>query len=230
MKLACIQPSYIPWKGYFHLIHEADCFVFYDDAQYSKGSWRNRNQIIINGSLKWLNIPVNKGAWHLPINQVTVAKPFAVEHWRLLTEAYRKLEYFPFFQKIVEKIICYDEPNLSHLTVFQTLELCKIFGIKTPTVLMSDLKINSFKRTEKLLAMCKNLGATEYISGPSAMGYIKEEKFVEAGIKLTYFAYNYPEYPQQSKNFTHYVSILDLIFNLGEEAPEYIWGKHACRS
>jgi hypothetical protein len=227
LKVACIQPSYLPWKGYFHLIQQVDHFVFYDDAQYSKGSWRNRNQIIVNGSPKWLKVPVCKASWHFPINQVTIEAPYAQEHWRLIVEGYRKARHFPAYSEAVHEIVCRAERSLSNLTVFQTVELAKLLGVSTPWTLMSELHIES-KRTEKLVAMCQRLGATEYISGPSARDYIEPEKFDAAGIKLSYHEYRYPEYPQLSREFTHHVSVLDMLFNLGPEAPDYIWGKHAC--
>lgn len=230
MRVTCIQPSYIPWKGYFHLIQLADHFVFYDDAQYSKGSWRNRNQIIVNGTPKWLNIPVPQASWHQRISEVCISAPCGEEHWRLINEGYRRARYFERYRDEIRRIICHQEENLSQLTIHQTMRLARLLGIGTPCSLMSTLDLGSLRRTEKLVAMCLRLGATEYVSGPSARDYIEPERFDAAGIRLSFHEYRYPAYPQLSREFTHFVSAIDMVFNLGPEAPDYVWGKFACRA
>jgi hypothetical protein len=226
MRLATVQPCYLPWKGYFHLIRSVDHFVFFDDVQYPKGrSWRNRNQIIVNRIPKWINVPVQQSAWRLNINEVVIRESYSGEHWRLIVEGYRKAPYFAAFQKEVECIVRHEEKLLSRLTVHQTRELCRLLGIETSTSLSSELGIIGLHKTDRLVEMCRRLGATEYVSGPAAQEYIEPDKFEAAGIRLTYFTYDYPPYPQLSSQFTHFVSIIDMIFNLGPEVPNYIWGR-----
>jgi len=225
MKLATVQPCYLPWKGYFHLIQNVDHFVFFDDVQYPRGrTWRNRNQILVNGVPKWINVPVDRSAWRLNINEVTVREAYAEEHWRLIVEGYRKAPHFTQYESAVEDIVRYNEKMLCRLTVHQTRELCRLLGIETPTSLSSELGIAGLHKTDRLVEMCRRLGATEYVSGPSASDYIEADKFAAAGIKLSYFEYQYPAYRQLSNEFTHFVSIIDMIFNLGPETPNYIWG------
>jgi hypothetical protein len=101
--------------------------------------------------------------------------------------------------------------------------VCALLGISTPTSLSSELGITGLHKTDLLVEICRRLGADEYVSGPSARGYIEPEKFDRAGIKLSYFEYSYPEYAQLSRAFTHRVSILDMIFNVGPDTPKYIW-------
>lgn len=227
MKLATVQPCYLPWKGYFHLIQSVDHFVFFDDVQYPRGrTWRNRNQILVNGAPKWINVPVDRSAWRLNINEVTIREAYAEEHWRLIVEGYRKAAYFTQYESAVEDIVRHNEKMLCRLTVHQTRELCRLLGIGTPTSLSSELGITGLYKTDRLVEMCRRLGVTEYVSGPSARDYIEADKFATAGIKLSFFEYQYPAYRQLSNEFTHFVSIIDMIFNLGPETPSYIWGNH----
>lgn len=225
MKLATVQPCYLPWKGYFHLIQSVDHFVFFDDVQYPRGrTWRNRNQIIVNGAPKWINVPVDSSAWRLNINEVAIREPYAAEHWRLIVEGYRKAAYFEQYEAPIGEIVRHEDNMLCRLTVHQTRALCRLLGIETRTSLSSELGITGLYKTDRLVEMCRRLGATEYVSGPSARDYMEPEKFEAAGIKLSYFQYDYPPYRQLSDQFTHFVSIVDMIFNLGPETPKFIWG------
>jgi hypothetical protein len=226
MRIATVQPCYLPWKGYFHLIESVDHFVFFDDVQYPRGrTWRNRNQIVVNGTPKWINVPVDRSAWRMNINEVSIREPFADEHWRLIVEAYRKAACFEQYEHAIKDIVLHNENMLCRLTVHQTRELCRLLRIETPTSLSSELGITGLHKTDRLVEICRRLGATEYMSGPSARDYLEEEQFVVAGIKVSYFDYRYPAYRQLSNEFTHFVSIIDMIFNLGPEAPNYIWGE-----
>jgi hypothetical protein len=202
-----------------------DHFVFYDDVQYPRGrSWRNRNQIVVNGLPKWINVPVDKSAWRGLINEVSVKGPFADAHWALVEQGYRKARYFGDYSGFVRGLIYLPETNLAALTAQQTRDVAAMLGIGTETSMSSSLGIAGLAKTDRLVEICKRLGATEYVSGPSARDYIEPEKFRRAGIGLSFFEYGYPEYPQLTHTFTHYVSILDMIFNLGPATPDYIWG------
>jgi hypothetical protein len=228
MKLAIVQPCYLPWKGYFHLIRSVDHFVFLDDVQYPRArTWRNRNQIIINGAPKWINVPIEPAPWRLKINEVAIRGAYAEEHWRLMFDGYRRAPHFHEFADAVRAIVVHRENLLARLTIQQTHAFCQLLGISTATSLSSELRVSGLHKTELLVEICRRLGATEYISGPSARNYIEPQKFAEAGIALSYFDYQYPEYPQLSTTFTHQVSIVDMTFNVGSRAPEYIWAARA---
>lgn len=225
MRVAIVQPCYLPWKGYFDLIHSVDHFVFFDDVQYPRArTWRNRNQIIVNRQPKWINVPVEKSPWHRRINEVRIRDPFAESHWQLIIQGYRKAPYFKRYADRIRNIIMSPAELLADLAIAQTRWVCEILGIATPTSLSSALGVSGMQKADLLVEICRQLGATEYVTGPSARDYIDPRTFEHAGIKLAWFRYDYPEYPQMSETFIHQVSVIDLIFNTGPDAPSYIWG------
>lgn len=231
MKIAVVQPCYLPWKGYVDLIHSVDHFVFFDDVQYPRArTWRNRNQIIVNRTPKWINVPVEKSPWHLKINEVRIREPFAEAHWQLMTQGYRQAKFFSGYADEIKRLLLLEAELLADLTIIQTRELCRLLGIRTPMSRSSELGIHGLHKTDLLVEICRRLAATEYISGPSAKDYIEPGKFADAGIQLTYFTYSYPEYPQLSETFTHQVSVVDMLFNIGPQTPDYIWRHRECRS
>jgi len=231
MKCVILQPSYIPWRGYFHQIFKADVFVFYDDVQYDKNGWRNRNLIKTAQGLQWLTIPVKtKGiiSENIPINQTPVAwdKPWNAHHWRGIQFAYKKS---PFFNKFVEYFsdVYSRKPDfLSEFTIQTTIEISNLLGIKATNFLKSsELGNLTGEKTDRLIEILNIVGADHYISGPAAREYIEKEKFEKAGIELEYMNYEYPEYPQLYPPFEPKVSIIDLLFMTGPEALKYITGE-----
>ncbi|NPV76947.1 MAG: WbqC family protein [Anaerolineae bacterium] len=228
MKVVILQPSYIPWRGYFHQIVLADIFVFYDDVKYDKNGWRNRNRIKTPSGSQWLTIPVLTARLEqdqIPINQIKIdsSKNWAKKHWNALTTSYRKA---PFFQKIaplLEQAYSSQPELLSEFTIPLTIQLAHRLGIeKTQFIQSSSLAGITGKKTDRLISILKRLGATEYISGPAAKDYLEEEKFLSNGIQLKYMVYDYPEYPQLYPPFDPNLSILDLLFMTGPEAIKYI--------
>lgn len=229
MRCVILQPSYIPWRGVFEQIYRADVFVFYDDVQYDKHGWRNRNRIkTANGSI-WLTIPVHgRGApvTGLPIYQVEIDnhQNWAEKHWKSLCQAYTKAPYFREYAPLLEPFYAHPPQKLADLTIPLTITLARALGIQhTQFLRSSDLPARGAK-TERLISLLTHLGATDYLSGPSARDYIEPEQFVAAGITLEYITYHYPEYPQLYPPFDPQVSILDLLFNTGSRAGEFIWG------
>ncbi|MEO0293179.1 MAG: WbqC family protein [candidate division WOR-3 bacterium] len=226
-KVAIIQSSYIPWKGYFDIINMVDEFILYDDAQYTKRDWRNRNRIKTPAGLLWLTIPVKtKGRYKQKIKDTEVASEiWNKEHWKTISSfAYPKAKFFKEYKEIFEETyLNITDKYLSEINYKFIKLICKILNIGTKISWSMDYKIYSKDSTEKLIDLCKQSGANEYFSGPSAKAYIKEELFASEKIKLTYVDYSgYPEYEQLFPPFEHYVSIIDLIFNVGEEAPKYM--------
>jgi hypothetical protein len=225
-KVAVIQPNYIPWKGYFDIIHDVDTFVFYDDVQYTKNDWRNRN--IIRGSTGsfWLTIPISKSAVNLPIHQVQISDSrWQKKHFLAIKACYSKSQYFDDQFDLIKKI--YEETTWSHLSdlnEYIITTISELLGIKVKFIRSSELNLEGTKM-DRLLHLLKQIGADEYVSGPSAKEYIDEKRFESEGIKLVYKQYLYPEYHQLWDGaFNHKVSILDLLFNMGPKAPYYIWG------
>ncbi|MCI8779916.1 MAG: WbqC family protein [Lachnospiraceae bacterium] len=225
-KVAILQSNYIPWKGYFDMIHMVDEFVLYDDMQYTKRDWRNRNLIKTHSGLKWLTIPVvTKGRFDQKIKETEIlSSKWCMEHWKSLQVNYAKTPCFDIYAGRILEIYkrCQGEKYLSRVNYIFLKEICDILGISTEISWSSDYILNEGK-TEKLVGICVQAGADEYISGPAAKDYIVPEAFAEAGIRLKYMDYsNYREYPQLYGQFCHNVSILDMLFHLGENTFQYI--------
>lgn len=224
-KVAILQSNYIPWKGYFDLIAAVDEFILYDDVQYTRRDWRNRNQIKTFSGLQWLTVPVRtKGKYLGKIREIEIdGNDWVVSHWKSLVQNYRGAPYFEEIAAWLEPL--YLNESYSHISQLNRrfiLAVCQYLDIRTPITSSSDYKLLDGK-TERLAGICYQAGGEEYISGPSAKGYIQDQIFEDMGIKLTWFDYiGYPEYPQIWGDFVHEVSILDLLFNCGGAAPRYM--------
>lgn len=228
MKCVILQPSYIPWRGYFDLIHRADVFVFYDDVQYDTRGWRNRNRIKTSHGPKWLTIPVRKrGAQteSIPINQIAIddSSEWPRQHLAALTLSYAKAPYFEEYRAWLQRAYAAPPRLLADFTIDTTIQLAGMMGLDGTRFVRSSELAATGRKTDRLLAILRELGATEYLSGPSARGYIDAEKFAEARIGLEYMTYDYPEYPQLHPPYDAQVSILDLLFMTGRDAPHHIW-------
>lgn len=225
-KLAIIQPSYIPWRGFFDIINQVDVFVFYDDVQYERRSWRNRNKIKTSNGTKWLSVPVKtKGKYNALINEVLIDydRDWQKDHIRSIYHNYCKSTYFEKYFPLIVKILEKPWTTISELDIEMTKLLANELGIRVQWEKSSDYVFDGTK-TKRLINVCKEFGADYYLSGPSARDYIEPELFNEASIDLSYQNYNYPEYTQQFGEFEPFVSVVDLLFNCGENAPDYIWG------
>lgn len=224
--VAAVQSNYIPWKGYFELIGLVDEFVFYDDVQYSKGSWRNRNRIMTSAGPIWLTIPVvTKGKLHQKVRDVKVAdRRWARHHWRSIEVHYAKARYFREYRAFFEDLYLGAETQrLSYLSEVNrrfVTAICELIGIHTELTWVMDLELSEADRVGRLVEMCTATSATRYVTGPSALDYIAAEPFEQKGITLEIMDYaGYPAYEQLHAPFVHEVSVLDLILNTGPAAP-----------
>ena len=224
-KVAIVQSNYIPWKGYFDLINLVDEFILYDDMQYTRRDWRNRNVIKTSAGLKWLTIPVNvKGNFFQKIQDTTISDPgWAKKHWQSIVHSYSKARHFQAYRETFEALYLSTEDEfLSSINYRFLTAICQILGIDTRISWSRDYVAAGVK-TERLLDLCKQAGAGVYISGPSARAYLDEELFAREQIELQYIDYSgYPEYGQLFPPFAHQVSMIDLIFNEGPEATKYM--------
>jgi hypothetical protein len=224
-KVAILQSSYIPWKGYFDIINLVDEFILYDDAQYTKRDWRNRNKIKTLNGLKWLTIPVMlKNRYYQKIKETQISdKRWGRKHWSSITHNYSKARHFEDCKEYFEELyLNCNEKSLSQVNYRFIVTICQIIGIQTKISWSMDYLIDEGK-TEKLVDLCKQAGATDYISGPAARNYINEELFRQENITIHYMDYSgYPEYNQFHPPFEHGVSIIDLIFHVGPQAPKYM--------
>ncbi len=224
-KVAILQSNYIPWKGYFDLIAAVDEFILYDDMQYTRRDWRNRNRIKTPQGLQWLTVPVLvKGKYHQKIRDTKIdGLDWALLHWKTLAQNYRRAPHFEEIAEWLEPL--YLKESYTHLSQLNRRFIrivCDFLRIKTVISNSWDYILLDDK-TKRLADICVQANGTEYISGPAARGYIEEHIFTERGIKLTWFDYSgYPEYSQLWGEFIHEVSILDLLFSCGKEAPRYL--------
>ena len=224
-KIAILQSNYIPWKGYFDLINMVDEFILYDDAQYTKNDWRNRNLIKTRNGLEWLTIPVFfKGRSAQKIHEAVVSDPrWGKQHWRTITQNYSKAPYLNEYKSVLEPLYCDNrEDRLSRINFMFIKTICGILGVNTKISWSMDYALTG-DRNERLIGLCKTTHATHYVSGPAAKDYIDDGLFKKEGIDLSYIDYSgYPEYAQMFGGFEHGVSIIDLIFNEGPNATKYM--------
>ncbi len=223
-----LQPSYIPWRGYFHQIQKADTFVFYDDVQYDHHGWRNRNRIKTAGGPRWLTIPVrSRGEGWKGISILDI-KTAEAEGWRrahaeTIRHSYAKAPYFKRYWELVEQWYAEAGDSLAEFTIRTTIELARELGIKEKSYVRSSTLGCKGSKTDRLLAILKRLGADRYVSGPAAREYLDVALLQGAGVTVEWMSYAYPEYPQLFPPYLLQVSALDLLFNVGPEAGGYIW-------
>lgn len=224
-KIAILQSNYIPWKGYFDMIAAVDEFILYDDMQYTRRDWRNRNLIKTQQGVQWLTVPVQvKGKYYQKIKDTLIdGSGWAQTHWKTIMQNYRHAPHFDEIAAWIEPL--YLTEDYTHLSTFnrRVIEaICKYLGIKTKISNSWDYTLLEGK-TERLVDLCMQTGGTEYISGPAAKDYVEETVFVNHGIKVTWFEYSgYLQYPQLWGEFNHGVTILDLLFNCGKDSPRYM--------
>jgi hypothetical protein len=226
MKAAIIQSNYLPWKGYFDIIHDVDIFVFLEDVQYTSRDWRNRNKIKTHDGIKWISVPILGG-----INQkiyeakIDYSQNWIEKHKNMIHHSYARADYYPTYKNEIMEIFNHKFETISDLNIFAINLIGKVLEIPTKFYNSKDLGMLGNK-DDKLIAICKKINADIYLSGPAAKDYIQNEKFEREGINLEYKDYHgYPEYTQLwGEDFTHFVSVIDLLFNCGEKSPFYIWG------
>jgi hypothetical protein len=224
-RISVVQSCYVPWKGFFDLIGQCDEYVIFDSVQYAKRHWHNRNRIKTANGVEWLTIPVvSKGRFEQPIDQVTIEKPWAEKHWRTLALAYKRAPFFEHHAPAVRRWyeLADKKALLTDVNEIFLTGICETLGLKTRITRDTAYPASGVK-TERLLGIVRAAGADRYLSGPSARAYFDEPAFEAAGVTPEWMDYDgYPEYPQLHGGFEHAVSVLDLLFNTGPDAPHYL--------
>jgi hypothetical protein len=225
-RVAIVQTSYIPWKGYFDLIRAVDEFILLDDVQFTRRDWRSRNQIKTRQGLTWLTVPVrSKGLFLQRIQDTCISDHrWAEKHWATLRASYARAPFFRQCADVLEPVYhaLSAEERLSAVNHRLILTVCELLRITTPITWSSDYGAPEGKN-ERLIELCVKAGATDYLSGPSARGYIDEAMFGRNAITVQFADYSgYPEYPQPYPPFEHHVSVLDLLFCTGPDATRYM--------
>lgn len=225
MKAVVLQPTYLPWMGYFGMMDLADVFVFYDDVQFVKQSWQQRNRIkSSDGKWIWLSVHILQ-KFGQNINEVQIVDTFdwRKKHWASINQLYGKAPHFEKYRDDLEDIYKREWKFLSELNIFIITRMCELFGIKVPVLLRSSaLGELTGKSTERLLLILEKIGADTYIGNPGSKEYIEVDRFKEKGMDLYWYEYQHPVYPQIRGEFVPYLSAIDLLFNTGELSCQYI--------
>jgi hypothetical protein len=229
-KIAICQSNYIPWKGYFDMIKQSDVFVIYDEVQYTRSDWRNRNQIPSPQGLRWLTIPVAANLGNKIFEVHSHGNYWRRKHWDTLCHYYGKSSRFSDFSEVFKELyLGSTETNLSKINTQFIVTVCKLLGIETRLVQSRDIPCFKRGKTERLIEIIHYLEGTEYISGGKAKAYLNTERLKEEKISISWMQYDhFPEYNQLQTPFTHHVSILDLLFNKGRDAHAYLQPSPLC--
>ena len=222
-----LQSSYIPWKGYLDLMNAADSFVLFDEVQFTRRDWRNRNRIMVDGRPLWLTVPVeSKGNFLGAVRDMRISDgDWARKHWLTIQRAYSKAPFFKDYQDSFEE--AYHQAGqlkfLSEVNQLFLKVLARHFKIEPLFNDSQEVPKSATCPTARLIEICLAHDATDYLSGPAAKDYIEEQYFEEAGISLHYANYSgYPVYRQKAEQFRHDVSSIDLLMHEGPKAKEHL--------
>jgi hypothetical protein len=225
MTAAVLQSNYIPWRGYFDLIHDVDVFVFYDDVQYTVNDWRNRNRVKTANGVVWLTIPVGNQNDRRICDVALQDRTWQRKHWMTIEQSYRKAPHFSRYEPFFRDVYAQTWTSLSTLnqTLIKSIS-ADLLGITTEFRDSREFVLQHSK-SDRLLSLLQQLGADRYISGPAAKAYIDLPAYEQAGIRVEWKDYgSYPEYRQLHGEFVGNVSIVDTLMCCGDDAGEFIWG------
>ena len=223
MRAAIIQSNYIPWRGYFDFIDDVDVFIFHDDIQYTKADWRNRNRIKTSSGVRWMTVPVKHAETSQLISETRIdyTRDWITRHKRMLEASYRNSPYFEEHFQEYSMLLENNYETISDLNIAVCSWITRVLQIPTPLRRSMDLNPKGAK-TERIISILKDIGADVYLSGPTAKGYLDHGLFREHDIGLEFKAYHYTAYPQLWGEFEPAVTVLDLLFNLGPAARQYL--------
>ncbi len=224
MKVGILQSNFLPWRGYFDFIHEVELFILHDDLQYTKGDWRNRNRIKTPRGAEWISVPVHYDHTSQLIEETKIdyESPWVQKMLNRIRESYRRAPHFEPYYSELNGLLSVSASSISELNLRLINWVCRHLGISTPITLSKQYHPQGTK-TERLLGILEQVKATTYLSGHAARAYLIPQMFEQAGIRLEYKTYIYPEYMQLYPPFDAQVSVIDLIFMTGEEASKYIF-------
>ena len=226
MKVGIIQSNFLPWLGYFDFIRETDLFIIHDDLQYTKGDWRNRNKIKTPRGVEWITVPVHYRNTSQSIEETPVdsSSLWARRMLNRIRESYRRAPCFePYFSELTD-LLTQPAVSISDLNLRLIHWVCRSLEIDTPIKMSREYHPQGVK-TERLIGILTQVNASTYLSGPAAQAYLIPEMFEQAGIRLEYKQYNYPEYEQLYPPFVLGVSVIDLLFMKGKDARFYLENK-----
>ena len=221
MRLVILQPSYLPWLGYFDQMFKSDVFVLYDDVQFDKNGWRNRNRIKTPQGPQWLTVPVLTKGRNFPLNreiEINNSVSWQTRHLKSIIQNYSRAPFFDKYISQFESILTQTWRFLIDLNMALIHKLVGQLGMEANLHLSSDLGIGKMGKTERLVEICRYFGADTFLEGDAGKEYIDEALFQGAGIQLEFHRYQHPVYGQLYGDFLPYLSVIDLIFNHGEDS------------
>jgi hypothetical protein len=228
MVIGILQPGYLPWLGFFEQMYRSDVFVIYDDVQYDKEGWRNRNRIKTANGVQWLSVPVSFKFSDVPlISQVKIDNKvnWRKKHLTSIRQNYAKApclrDYIGFFEEVYAR----EWDGLLDLDLFLIAELARFLGMENKTIYQSSRLNIQGGRIERLIKLCKHFGADTFYEGYAGKNYIDESAFLDQGIKVEYQNYQHPVYRQLYNEFVSHLSVVDLLFNHGRESLAILIGK-----
>jgi hypothetical protein len=222
--LVVLQPGYLPWLGFFDQLLRSDIFVLYDDVQFDKNGWRNRNRIKSPTGPHWLTVPVRIRSLTQRIleTQIDDRQPWARKHLGTIKQFYAGAPFLKRYLPELEELLAGRRwDRLIDLDVAVIQLFCAWLRIERQMVRASELGIGG-ERSERLLNICRHLGARRYLSGNAAQSYLDVELFVRHGIEVKFQNYEHPVYPQQHGQFVPLLSALDLLLNCGDESAAIV--------
>ena len=224
--IGILQPGYLPWLGFFEQLYRCDVFVLYDDVQFEKGSWRNRNRIKTPNGSQWLTVPVVLKGEGFPLIkdvQINASVPWHKKHIKAITQNYSKSPFLKLYADSLFEILSRSWKFLIDLDLELIRWLSKELDIKTPIVLSSDLGIPG-SSVQRLVDIIHTLDGNHFYEGSSGRNYIDMEFFKNAGISIIFQDYQHPNYQQLYKDFISHLSVIDLLFNCGSESLSILAG------
>jgi hypothetical protein len=230
-RIAILQSNYIPWKGYFDIIASVDEFIVYDCVQYTKSDWRNRNQVKTSRGKTWLTVPVRQRSLEQTIDQTEIADQSCFrKHWQTFCQNYARAAHIGYCRDALGPL--YEEIGserlLSHANVRIIRAVCDLLGIRTTIRDAGEYELAG-DRNQRLAGLCRQAGASVYLSGAAAQSYLDEQQFAQVGVTVEWMCYDgYAEYPQPHPPFDHYVSVLDLLASVGPAAPQFLLRAGRC--
>jgi WbqC-like protein family len=227
--LAVLQPGYLPWLGFFDQVARSDIFVLYDDAQFDKHGWRNRNRVKSAKGPVWLTVPVlHSGRMGQPINktEIDARSPWAKKQIRTIAQLYAKAPFVTRYLPEIEEILLRPWQRLAELDNALSLRMCQWFGIERRLYLSSELNVGG-DRNGRLINLCRHFGVSNYLSGNGAQDYLDVAAFGDFGISVEWQNFNHPIYPQLHGPFVSHLSAIDLLLNVGPESAAVLQGARA---
>lgn len=228
MVIGILQPGYLPWLGFFEQMHRSDIFVIYDDVQYDKEGWRNRNRIKTSVGVQWLTVPVLFKLSESPVNtevKIDNKVNWRKKHLASIRQNYGKASYFNDYIALFEDAYAREWEYLLDLNLFFIRGLARYLGMEEKVIYRSSTLNIQGDRIERLINLCKHFGADTFYEGNAGKNYIDENRFLAQNIKVEYQDYKHPDYMQLYGEFIPYLSVIDLLFNHGNTSLAILAGK-----